>query len=144
MNETTSEPIEAATAAPGMPEPAKTKANPRATKPPVAATVAKATRKATPAKKAPKTAAKAAPKANAAKPAKAAGGKGLREGSKGEKVITLLQRPSGATLKEMMKATGWQAHSVRGFLSAGIGKRLNLKVHSVKEKGGDRSYSIKN
>jgi len=41
----------------------------------------------------------------------------LRGATKKETVLSLVQRPPGATLEELMDATGWQAHSVRGFLS---------------------------
>jgi uncharacterized protein DUF3489 len=58
------------------------------------------------------------------------------------KVVTLLRRPKGATLAELMKATGWQAHSVRGAISGAIKKKLKLAVLS--EKSGDvRTYRIK-
>lgn len=65
-----------------------------------------------------------------------------RQRSKSETILDLLQRPGGATLKEIMKATGWQAHSVRGFLSGTVGKKMNLRVISGKAEGGERSYSI--
>jgi hypothetical protein len=68
---------------------------------------------------------------------------GGREGSKTAKVLELLKRPNGATLAELMKATGWQAHSVRGFLSGTVGKKLGLAVASVKGDDGERRYSIK-
>jgi len=42
-----------------------------------------------------------------------------------------------------MKATDWQAHSVRGFLSGTIGKKMGLKVASTKTEDGERTYSIK-
>jgi hypothetical protein len=68
---------------------------------------------------------------------------GPREGSKMEKVLELLRRSDGATLAELMKATGWQAHSVRGFLSGTVGKKLGLKLESTKAEDGERTYSLK-
>jgi hypothetical protein len=82
--------------------------------------------------------------AKSPKPAKAAKHASTpRDGSKTAKVLDLLKRPVGASLKELMKTTGWQAHSIRGFLSGTIGKKLGLAVKSTKGKDGERSYSIK-
>ena len=53
-----------------------------------------------------------------------------------------LKRPGGTTSKELMKATGWQPHSVCGFLSGTIGKKMDLTVMSAKGKDGERSYSL--
>ena len=64
-----------------------------------------------------------------------------RAGSKTAKVLDLLKRSGGASLKELMKATGWQAHSVRGFLSGALGKKMGLTVSSTKA-GEDRRYSV--
>jgi Protein of unknown function (DUF3489) len=66
-----------------------------------------------------------------------------RDGSKAAKILELLKRPDGATLTELMKAAGWQAHSVRGFLSGTVGKKLGLTVVSAKSGDGVRSYSVK-
>ena len=62
--------------------------------------------------------------------------------SKTTRVIALLRRPQGATLQTIMKATVWQTHSVRGFISGQLKKKLGLKVRSVKREGR-RVYSIK-
>jgi hypothetical protein len=102
-------------------------------KPRVAPARARSGNKASPAKKAPK----APKKPSAAKPV------GAREGSKTAKVVELLKRPDGATLKEIMKATGWQPHSVRGFISGTLGKKMGLTVISTKGEDGERSYSTK-
>jgi uncharacterized protein DUF3489 len=85
----------------------------------------------------PKKSAKAPKKAKSAKAA------GVREGSKTAKVLDLLKRPGGATTKELIKATGWQPHSLRGFLSGTIGKKMALAVTSTKGEDGERSYSVK-
>ena len=66
-----------------------------------------------------------------------------RPGSKKAEVIAMLQKTKGATLAEIMKATQWQAHSVRGFLSGSLGKGMGLKVKSIKRADGNRAYHIK-
>jgi hypothetical protein len=62
-------------------------------------------------------------------------------GSKQSRVIALLQSPAGATIAAMMKATGWQRHSVRGFLAGVVRKRLKLKLGS-KKVDGTRVYHV--
>ena len=64
------------------------------------------------------------------------------EKSKTSQVIALLTRPKGATLQAIMRATGWQAHSVRGFVSGQLKKKLGLKVRSFK-RDGERVYALK-
>ena len=66
-----------------------------------------------------------------------------RPGSKVARMLALLRRPKGTTLTELGKATGWQAHSIRGFLSAIVGRKMGLKVNSIKPESGDRRYSVK-
>ena len=87
---------------------------------------------------------KAGPAKTAAKPPKAAKAKseGVREGSKTEAILDLLRRTKGATLSELMEATSWQAHSVRGFISGTLGKKMALTVKSEKREDGTRVYSI--
>jgi hypothetical protein len=82
---------------------------------------------------------------NVAKPkkvAKAAKAKSVRSGSKAEKVLELMRRKEGATLAEIAKATDWQNHSIRGFVSGHGTKKLGLKVESTKSEAGERTYRI--
>jgi hypothetical protein len=67
---------------------------------------------------------------------------GPRVGSKSAKVLALLARPNGATLADLMKATEWQAHSVRGFLSTASRKR-GVGIESLKNGKGERVYRVK-
>jgi len=59
---------------------------------------------------------------------------------KSSKMLDLLTRKSGCTLDELQEATGWQAHSVRGFLSGTIKKKLGFQIESVVNKKGVRRY----
>ena len=99
------------------------------------------------AKKAAKQA-KAAPKKQAKekvtskKAAKVKEAKVPREFSKKAIVLDLLRRPKGATLAEIMAATDWQAHSVRGFISGNLTKKMGLTVESTKNEAGERCYRI--
>ena len=89
--------------------------------------VAPAKPKATKKAKAPKAAKQAAkaPK-KAAKPK----AEGVRSGSKTSAILDLLQRAKGATLAEIREATSRQVHSVRGFISGILGKKMGLSVKS--------------
>jgi Protein of unknown function (DUF3489) len=88
---------------------------------------------------APNKEAKAGKKA--VKPAPAKKTSAPRAESKGAKILALIGRPKGATLAEIMKATGWQAHSVRGFLSTAA-KKHKLNLESAKNEAGERVYKI--
>jgi len=65
-----------------------------------------------------------------------------RAESKGAKILGLIRRPKGATLAEIVKATDWQKHSIRGFLSTAA-KKHGLQIESTKTETGDRVYQIK-
>ena len=91
------------------------------------------------AKAGPKKQAKAGKKA--AKPARAKKASTPRGESKGAKILELIGRPKGATLAEIMTAVSWQAHSVRGYLSTAT-KKHRLKIESVKNEAGERTYKI--
>lgn len=67
----------------------------------------------------------------------------FRAGSKAAAVVGLLSRDLGATLAELIEATGWQAHSVRGFLSGSLKKKkAGLAIESEKSNDGQRRYRI--
>ena len=68
--------------------------------------------------------------------------KSKREGSKQSVLIELMKRPEGATLPQMVEATGWQAHTVRGCMAGTLKKKLGLTIDSVKESGGERVYRV--
>jgi hypothetical protein len=61
--------------------------------------------------------------------------------SKQARVVALLRRSSGATIAGVMRSTGWQSHTVRGFLTAVVRKKLRLKLASEKA-DGERVYRI--
>ncbi|HVV93552.1 MAG TPA: DUF3489 domain-containing protein, partial [Hyphomicrobiales bacterium] len=58
------------------------------------------------------------------------------------RILDLLRRRNGVTLGELVEATGWQGHSVRGFLSAVVKKKLGLPIVSEKGADGERRYHI--
>jgi hypothetical protein len=64
-----------------------------------------------------------------------------RDNTKAARVIALLKQPAGATLKAIMAMTGWQSHSVRGFITAHVRQKMNYRVQSFK-RGGERVYRI--
>ncbi len=64
-----------------------------------------------------------------------------REGSKKQVVLGLLRRKDGATVAEIAKATAWQNHSIRGFIST-VATRLGLQIASEKSAAGERLYRI--
>jgi hypothetical protein len=86
-------------------------------------------------------------KAKTAKPAKKAGRakkaakpKAERTNKKAE-MIAMMKRAKGATLAEIMQATGWQPHTVRGFVSI-LGSKGGEKIESSKNAAGERTYKI--
>ncbi len=63
--------------------------------------------------------------------------------NKTTQMVELLRRENGATLDELVAFTGWNANSVRGFLSGTVGKKMGLKVESTKSEDSKRKYQIK-
>ena len=68
--------------------------------------------------------------------------RGHRDGSKEAQVIEMLRRPEGATIAQLMAATGWQSHTVRGLFAGALKKRRGLTVTSAKPQGGERIYHL--
>ena len=64
-----------------------------------------------------------------------------RANSKQARVLALLRGPNGATIVTVMRSTGWQPHTVRGFLAAVVRKKFGLKLESTKT-DGERVYRI--
>lgn len=62
--------------------------------------------------------------------------------TKHDRILTLLRRRDGATIADMMEASGWQQHSVRGFLAGTVKKKLGLALTSSKTAGELRRYHI--
>ncbi|MFC0128171.1 DUF3489 domain-containing protein [Ralstonia solanacearum] len=79
------------------------------------------------------------PAAEAEQPRKVAR---TRENSKQAQVIAMLRHPDGATINEICKATGWQAHTVRGAFAGTFKKRLGLTIVSEKSVDSERVYRI--
>ena len=65
-----------------------------------------------------------------------------RENSKQATVIAMLQRSEGATIGQIVEATGWRAHTVRGTFAGALKKKLGLTIVSDKAQGGERTYRI--
>ena len=65
-----------------------------------------------------------------------------REGTKQATMIALLRAPDGATIEEIMAATGWQSHTVRGAFAGALKKKLGLDVTSEKIEGRGRVYRL--
>jgi hypothetical protein len=76
----------------------------------------------------------------AAAPAKKAAKTSERSNKKAE-VIAMMERAKGATLAEIMEATGWQKHTVRGFVSI-LGSKGGHTIESSKNSAGERTYKI--
>jgi len=78
---------------------------------------------------------------NKKRSAKKTAGKGSDRTNKKADVIAMMQRAKGATLTEIVEATGWQRHTVRGFVSI-LGSKGGEKIESTKNTAGERTYHI--
>ena len=84
----------------------------------------------------PQAEAEAAPATGAPKPV------AIRAGTKQAQIIALLQRPEGASIAEIVEATGWMPHSARGLISGGLKKKLGLIITAEKVESRGRIYKI--
>ena len=91
--------------------------------------------------KAQKAAKGAKPKKEAKVAKKAAAQPAPAPSNKKAEVIAMMKRAKGATLAEIMEATGWQKHTVRGFVSI-LGSKGGEKIDSSKNAAGERTYKI--
>ena len=66
----------------------------------------------------------------------------IRAGTKQAQIIAMLQRPEGATIAEMVEATSWQSHTVRGSISGALKKKLGLPITAEKVEGRGTVYRI--
>ena len=65
-----------------------------------------------------------------------------REGTKQALLIEMLKRTAGATLDEIVTATGWQSHTARGAMAGALKKKLGFTITSEKDEGRGRVYRI--
>jgi len=86
----------------------------------------------------------ASPESDSAATESTAGVEGpkVRAGTKQALLIEMLRRPEGTTIDEVMAATGWQAHTVRGAMAGALKKKLGLEVTSEKVEGRGRVYRL--
>ena len=85
----------------------------------------------------PKDASEASPNPSTPKPV------AIRAGTKQAQIIAPIQRREGASIAEIVEATGWLAHSARGLISGGLKKKLNLPITSEKVAGKGTVYKLK-
>ena len=67
----------------------------------------------------------------------------IRTGTKQATIIALLQRPEGASINEIVEATGWAQHSARGMISGGLKKKLGFDVATTSDEQRGRIYHIR-
>ncbi|HEV2514260.1 MAG TPA: DUF3489 domain-containing protein [Devosia sp.] len=66
----------------------------------------------------------------------------VHRATKQDLVLSMLRHQEGASIAEICKATGWQAHSARGFLSGALKRRLKIEVTSERNETGERRYHV--
>jgi len=90
----------------------------------------------------PDEAEKPAAEASAAEEPTAPKERKQREGTKQQQMIDMLRRPKGATLLEIVEATGWQQHTIRGAMAGALKKKLGLTITSEKNEARGRVYRL--